>query len=271
MRRKVISAMMVLFGIGLAFGGEVPVKPFKVDEHTLFLCHFDREGFVADYARGKREPLDVKNVDLDEGKFGNCISISKEREDVGKAVCLRYSLKDNINLERGTLEFWICPQTDLTNLPLPTYFLIFSIDCYNPQTKGYGFGYSRFTQWGSFQVSLYDHSIEINRRRVDFFSPIKKWKAYEWHYIKIIWSKEGCGLYIDGKRAEGDLYYYAEDKKNDIKEKRTKLFIPYPVGIEGDVENLTLIIGPNKEEHSFGYCIDELRISDIVRKEKKRK
>ena len=268
---RITKILVVVFSLSLGnsfiFAEGVPTKPFEVDEHTLFLCHFDKEDFTADYAKGEKEPLKVENVYLDEGKFGNCLCIEKGKEDKDKAMRITYSLKDNINLKQGTIEFWIAPHTDLNILPLPTYFQVYNIGMYNPETRSYGFGYCRFNQWGSLQVVLSDTMLggkgtASRGRRVDFNLPVKKWRAYEWHYIKITWGEKGCAMYVDGELAKGEWSYRGKENAKGSGE----FFLPYPLGIDNSKVKLhSFIIGPDKNQYGFGYSIDELRISDIIR------
>ena len=57
MSKKVIIGVVGLVAIvivGICFSQ--PLKPYEVDKHTLFLCHFDK-GAEADYSKGTPTPL----------------------------------------------------------------------------------------------------------------------------------------------------------------------------------------------------------------------
>ena len=225
---------------------------FEIDEHTLFLCHYNKS-LDADYAKGDPSHHGVAFL-TEQGRYGKALDASSE----GGYQGLSYQTEGNINPDEGTLEMWVKMKFTVKEavLETPLTFLPPSKrEKVKPKLK-YGRCYffscrnnpeNQFFLYLGETMHLFFYEVKNGggtwSSRTVGTDLSRDWRKDEWHHIAVTWSKSAgkkC-LFIDGKLVnEG---------------KTTGLCTPFTEMAVGS------FMGRWKAE----AVIDEVRISDIVR------
>lgn len=156
---------------------------------TTFLVHYN-SGTNADFALGSPIP-GISNGTLIENGL-----ISKGMI-VDSSDSLTYRTSSNFNKPKGTIEFWLKPQWNGSDIATRSFFVAwfdssnyFKIDTrIISNTKSIAF----WTQSSGIQKGL-------------IYAPITLWNANEWHHIAVTWGPIGRKLYLDGVLKSSDSY-----------------------------------------------------------------
>jgi hypothetical protein len=155
------------WGEACSFGG-----PYKDDEHTSLLLHFD-----GSYTGELGETGAHHGTTFTTGRFGQGVLIDE-------TDTLTYTVEGNINYEQGAIEFWLQPTWDGDDLDNHT--LIW---------------------WGEGDIFLHLRKDGISNLVFDRFyedgscgAPhnVADWQAGEWHHLAITWKGPKMALYEDG-------------------------------------------------------------------------
>ncbi len=240
-------------------------EPFAVDDHTLFLAHFD-QSLKADFAKGNPTPqAGAASITSDHGgKFGEGV-ICKDgsaTDPAGKSIQFQpfsYERKGNLDLAKGTVEFWT-RLDDVGRLPASKLRLRYFFDLPTSEKDGAG-NTVRVTilqteaEGGSvvyvFPGTLIESGPDAGKLASDLV-PVS-WKAGEWHHVAVTWNDTQLVLFVDGKSSQplplrGGLF---GGSKSALEALAGTFLI-------GGLLNADTTIAP-------GGVIDELRISDNVR------
>ena len=225
-------------------------KP-KLDEHTLFLVHFNK-GFEADYSRGDGKPLPRDNrggAVLVSGKFGRALRVPRN------AFGLAYSAEKNIAPRRGTVEFRVrgafpAPTADdQVKFCLP----FFAAGC--DQT---GLGVFR---------DQYNHLTclvaEGYRSKISLSFPCEDQNRIadgHWHHLAATWDEQHAAFFLDGRRAA-----FTEKPVYPTVGNWTTGIIAVGYAIDADYYYASSSDKAAFVPKSAQGDIDELRISDVVR------
>ena len=169
------------------------------DPHLLFHASYD-DGFDADHARGQAKatvlstPEGIPAPELVEGVKGRAAKV------LGGG--LNYALPGNLELEAGTIEFWLKPvdwdgTDDLmhfffsTNVKPKGHMIIYRY-LRTKKPKSGIFGKLAFYLRGGLPEDE-KHSLVIPHSTVS-----DKWKRGQWHHVAGTWGKREARLYVDG-------------------------------------------------------------------------
>lgn len=259
---RFISAIFVacIAALLLPNGAVQAAGAFSVDDHTLFLAHYDN-GIDADFAKGDKKGAGYAEVDP-EGKFGGALKAVSGAAIVDgyprNFVAPGYRVKGNLNPECGTLEMWI--KTTYSEKANPG----------NPS----GYAFYRFMQLKRDEVK----DEKTDRYKILFMVTEKDYKpgarvlmiftggtksvnaaaggfADKWTHYALTWEKGVVTLFINGTRFasmtnDNGMLYLVPDVDND------KFYIGGTV--------ISDLHGADYGSNA-NSLIDELRISDNVR------
>lgn len=221
------------------------------DEHTLFLAHFDT-GPVADFSVGSPHPEGV--VSLTEGKSGKALSaplglISFEESTAPITTGIQYPSDGNLNLETGTIEFWVRLYSSILDTTEQSPKLRYLVSCGKHTNANHGFALvlSHFDQKAGTPYSLiWTRANGAEKEKSFAINAQPQWQPGEWHHVAASWSPTEDVLFMDGKCAG-----------------RVKT-------TEGmDLVGSNLALGANHYHGHVADCaLDEVRISDYVRYDK---
>ena len=228
----------------------LPQKP-KVDQHTLFLAHFN-QGFEADFARGDGKPLKRDNRGgalLAPGRFGRALSVPRG------AFGIAYATEKNIDARQGTVEFWVRGKfprptaADPQKVSLP----FFTAGC---DQTGLGIFRSQYNHVGCVVNEGYKGTMSLvfsnaGENRID---------DGKWHHLAVTWDAEHAALFLDGRRkawTEKPVYPSVGNWTNG------SMAVGYAIDSDyyyaGSSDKAGFVPKSAQGE------IDELRISDVVR------
>ena len=240
----------------LANAGEIWQKPFKADEHTIALYHFDEVSGsgAADSSRNRNKGrlwgLERQPVPLwVEGKFGEALEFDGHFGWLDIPERAYYVGMNNL-----TVEAWVFiydPEESSSSNSLGEII----------STPGYSLRMTKDSTRLEFTVYT-DGPVDKNRGMV-ISKPIE---FEEWHHIAGTYDGKYCHLFIDGKladekqvAAEGNVKAVMKGRKPDGQhDSPSTLRVYSPVSIGGGVNPINAVI-------------DEVRISDCVRYKLKKK
>lgn len=185
-----VAASVVTLGLVAACSAQ-PAQPYKPDQHTLLLCHFDGTA-RADYARGSALPRGEGEL-VSAGRFGGALSL-------GQFSRVSYPGNDgNINCAQGAIEFWLRPHWDGNDGAVRSFF----------GASGAKHNYINITKLGDKHGALRDKlGVSVCSRPagaekdnyVFANADVSHWKRGEWHHIAAAWGGGEARLYFDGKQ-----------------------------------------------------------------------
>ncbi len=201
----------------------VPAEAPRRDRHTMLLAHFDDEAsWNADYARADPTEVGVGQIIPVPGRFGKGAIVTDvtERKSVYSADGvqpdrLMYPGLDNLNFQKGTLEFWAqsSVQESIWSDGKEHWFVVLFPERSRMLAR-YGMSphaiVLRKTTDDEFELKLMDERFAMYRSyesltRTDKGSwlrlPVSKLDAAAWHHILISWDLRGEGrlwLTVDG-------------------------------------------------------------------------
>ena len=222
-----------------------PAAPYKTDEYTLTLLHFDEgEGTVAQDASGRGNNADLEGSPNEPtwykpGRFGACLALDGKNADEDGD---KKGDADGLILQKGgsidpdgsgfTVELWV----NHKNLIGKQYYLA-----------------SAGNSVGRYVFQSVGNGVEIM-----FLVDKEKWSRVHvtnvltvgvWHHVAFTYDKKFLRVYIDGVEKER---------------------VPAEGKIPGDSRNHSACIGHDWDRNpnsirSFAGMIDELRVSNIAR------
>ncbi|MFO8016916.1 MAG: right-handed parallel beta-helix repeat-containing protein [Candidatus Woesearchaeota archaeon] len=214
----------------------------SADSHTTFLAHFDNSSsFNADYAAGMNETIAADVKSSSNAIHGRSVS---NNDDEGKVT---YNASGNIDMSKGTIEFWYNPQQLPKEVGGSVLFEAWnSSHRYFRVSRGYEVVYPKFYREDAILVDItYNESYAFQMK----YNPPFELKRNTWHHIAYSYDlgNADCRLYFDGYLAEAN-------RSCDIGP-----FIPsnFSVGMNDDSKNT--------DYPRIRGSIDELRISDTQR------
>ena len=233
---------MVVFLAAFLIVAAPPDAPFAVDAQTLLLVHFDHS-LAADDARG--EPLPSGAAGLGEGRFGQAAGFRRGLALGADGVRLpfeapAYPAADNLNPDRGTLEFWFRPAF---SEPLDEHgrYLHYLLDARRGTAEGIvlllirGADGQRTFQFWEKQGEEPESGLTVD---------VADWQPGVWRHIALTWDGPSRALWFDGQRV-------AEHEGG-----------PERLSVVSDVLRFGSV--PWDAHYADGW-FDELRISDGVR------
>ncbi len=168
-------------------------SPPQVDDHTLFLAHFN-EGFDADYAAGD-PAAEVNGAELvAEGKWGGAVRF-------GDGQDLSFDTAGNLDMAAGTLMFWFKPDWQ-SGAPNSHALLSMNLDGDPP-------GYFVLSQgwWESSGGVGRMYFVLDNQSYMhcstQAWSNMDAEELGRWHHVALTWTEGARGvmaLYLDGDR-----------------------------------------------------------------------
>ncbi|CAG0936462.1 tRNA(Glu)-specific nuclease WapA [Thermoflexales bacterium] len=194
--------------------------PYTPDDQTLLLLHFD-----GDYAGAQGEAGVASGTTFTtSGQYAD--GVVMDATDT-----LTYPTANNLNLERGAIEFWIQPNWHGNDGQAYTFFEAGSGEWYNRlRIMKDGANNLRFMVWNNNQETGVGYNID-------------HWLAGEWHHVAVGWEESEIVLFTDGERRDSSGTAQLPDT------------LP-----------TTISVGSNTEQtEQANATLDELRISDIPR------
>lgn len=209
-----MKTFAVLLSVLVALARSVSAGPFTEDAHTLFLAHFDKS-LLADVARGDPKPTAGAAAITagNGGRFGEGVICKPgpAKDASGQTIQFAqfaYALKDNIELARGTLEFWTRID-DLGNvLPEKTRLrYLFDIPSKEKDSAGNLVRVTIVMTERDGKQTLYVFPGTLIEKGVhtgkgDSLSEPVTWSQGEWHHVAITWDGDKLGLFLDGKAGQ---------------------------------------------------------------------
>lgn len=163
-----------------------------VGGRTLFLAHYDGDTADADFAAGSPTASGAPGyavagiTAVDEGRWGRALDL--RAPDGGRCA---YEALQNLDIRRGTVDFWYCFDEDRANMYHPLF------GWYNPPGTHDDGAFALYTQDGLMTFDVYAPSSPAQAGyRVD---------VGKWHHAEINWDcSDGNGrstynVYIDGR------------------------------------------------------------------------
>ena len=164
----VAPAGVAWWGEPCTFGG-----PYVVDEHTMLLLHFD-----GSYTGDQGEVGTASGTSFEPGQYGQGVLI--DADDT-----LTYTTESNLNLNAGTIEFWVRSNFDSAGAGVHTLF-----ETEDPWDIG---GIQIATGGGTVGWIIWTRdSVAAVHTPVD-------WRAGEWHHVAAAWQQHEMWLFVDGR------------------------------------------------------------------------
>ncbi|MFX0188841.1 MAG: glycosyl hydrolase 53 family protein [Candidatus Hodarchaeota archaeon] len=163
-----------------------------VDEpYTIFLAHFN------DTLKSEEDedPLIASGLSYSEGKFGKGVLVNGS-----DMAALSYNITNNLNLEKGTIEFWVKLEEDLSDATKLCFFFDYVMTAVPNVTR-----LSILVDPNSHKV--YAFSVINDTYYAAMPSRVQDWKAGEWHHICLTWGEERARLYLDGIEEAAAPYF----------------------------------------------------------------
>jgi len=240
-RKKRIFGLMILLGVFLLLCGQLLAEEdeFSVDEHTLFLVHFNK-GLKADFAKGDPNPVGNASITSGgKGRFKEAVVLSKVPNpfSVMPISSIQYKTKDNFPVgEEGTIEFYFYL---LNSLDFTGYGRVnlFSMVGEEGDSKAMYIFFDRSNDKDKPPSPLYFWVNNLPESQTSCAFSMERIKKETWYHLAVSWNKAEVRLFLNGE-------LLGRAKK-----------IPFP---------------PLASTMEFGGwyfqgLIDEIRISDICR------
>lgn len=151
--------------------------PYEPDEHTLLLLHFDGE-----YTGAQDELGTATGTAFVEGYYGQGVSIDN-------SDTLTYTTMGNLNVETGTVEFWVRPNWDGDDGQMHILFETGDTSSSGIQIGKDGVGTLQFILWTSTEHNAVIHNVS-------------DWQSGKWHHLAASWQNNEMSLFIDGRRRD---------------------------------------------------------------------
>lgn len=213
---KILPVLFVFVGYA-AMPSASHAGEFVVDTNTLFLAHFNKST-DADFANGS--PSHSRGTGgLSRGgggKYGEALvcqtgTVTTPSGDSATYQQMAFSLDDNLDLRKGTLEFWLkCDFSKKAAGPNGLkLFYLFDIPSHLKNQSG---NQRRMTVVvrevleGDGKTKRYFHyfaGMELQSRINSEGVPIE-WKAGEWHHVAVTWNDKEAALFLDGAKQGTD-------------------------------------------------------------------
>jgi hypothetical protein len=250
------GSLVLLAFLGLAcLPSTSQAGEFVVDTNTLFLAHFNSTT-DADFANGTPK-LSRGASGLTRGgggKYGEALvckdgMITSPMGDPVKFMQLCFALDDNLDLGKGTLEFWIkCSfSRKVTDLGHPSLYYLFDIPTKVKDANGVQKRMSLVVRETE-DAKRFFHCF-LGEIGVDNAKGLKiDWQAGEWHHVAVTWDHAEGHLFLDG-----------------VKGSSTPLSNGIFGSERGICEGVFWVGGLSNSGDVHDGLIDELRISSSVR------
>lgn len=254
---SILSMILVLGGF-FSFALSAQAGEFVEDANTLFLSHFD-EKVDANVAHGNTEHVRGASglTQGGGGKYGEAMicksgMVTSPKGDSVQFSPLAFSLDDNMNLGKGTLEFWMkCDFSRTAQDPAnPALYYLFDIPTKVMNSTG---------QLKRMVLVIRETSDGNRYFHFGFGTEGEKkgedghkidWKADEWHHVAVTWDDVEGHLFLDGADVGTvPLHNGVLDLDRDACE---------GVFVVGGLQY-------SSPDQTFSGAIDEFRISDNVR------
>ncbi len=238
--RHVVALAMMLSASG--------VWALEVDEHTLFLCHFDGTA-EASFSVGSPHPEGVAG--FAEGRWGQALSAPLGLLPFAQSVAplttgVQYATAGNLNLQQGTVELWVRVYGDITATTeqSPKLRYLVSSGRYTGGNHGFALVLSHFDgKPGQPYMLLWTRQNGSDKANTWSVSCRPQWQPGQWHHVAATYSPAEDRLYVDGKQVG-----------------RTA------TGEAMDLIGANFSVGASIYHSGVSDCaIDELRLSDTVR------
>ncbi len=163
----------------------------------IFHASFDKYNAHADFAKGDPKSNLTTSLELRSTK-----GISKSALLLEKGETCNYPVKGNLDMNAGTISFWLTPLNwDWTTKRFTNLFSVSAGTVKNPQKNRFNMSiYVPGPYCGGGGVGFYcQFGIRKHTGFRQFYvgAPLK-WKPGEWHKIDCAWDSKNMKLYIDG-------------------------------------------------------------------------
>ncbi|MFW5867408.1 MAG: LamG-like jellyroll fold domain-containing protein, partial [Armatimonadota bacterium] len=182
--------MRTIFGVvALTFVASAVVAQTPIDRYATFVASFDN-AVQPDYAAGDWRAAVSGEAELVEGRFGKALHIPDGRS-------VEFSADQKINLEAGTVEFWLLWTEELATAE--SSVSIFGM--VTPEAGNYvNFNKISPTRLGMPVKQGPPGEGEWTWQRVDV-DPTD-WETPSWHHFAGVWEGGITALYVDGELTE---------------------------------------------------------------------
>lgn len=163
------------------------------DTDALLLCRFDggtgHGGMDADFARGGAKASSVSGCALVSGKQGQAVRIGAGGE-VGR---LYYPAEGNIDVRRGTIEFWIKLNWDSTQNTSRLKRVWFDVGGSKSRDRIYVHSRDYKLTFAVCDSAGVTHSV--------YSTSFPNWTAGDWHHVACTWglAKKAMTIRVDGR------------------------------------------------------------------------
>lgn len=185
---KIIVSLFLCIAGGLSYAG--------IDDGLMFYCNYDGSADAV-FSVGDKTAKYAVTPEFQAGVRGQALvigGIPKDKQNIEGGVPKQsqiarncyYSPDKNINIEKGTISFWVNP-----------------ID-WDGNTKGFNILFYTLAGRNSFQIYKFwsGGKLFFLRGEQDKWTIIQNslraWKTGQWHHIAVTWSKEELKMFIDG-------------------------------------------------------------------------
>lgn len=214
---------------------ELPVRIHKrqVSPELLFKADFDGTA-NATFAKGKGTPLEAKGLSFEPGLAGQAVRISGRAKSL-----LRYSIKDNIDPDRGTIALWVKRDWNfsLKRQPWRTLFAF----PWPGDVAGGRVGSGALWFW-FFGETLRGDQSDIEDRYKTCSLPTND----AWVHLVYAWDEEGVRLFVNGRRSvnksDSESPMSTALRLANLIQCERNEFTEFTVGSRGDAERLDGLI-----------------------------
>lgn len=197
---------------------EASAEP-KVGGEIIFAASFN-DDFTGENSQGKVEPLNKVKAEQADGKFGKAAKFS----EAGGAG-IEYPLIGNIELKKGKIDVWICPDFSPEDNQARSIFEIRGIKDKAKKLEVNSLGLMKM-QYDQLRAYIYDRDGKLHRAYLD--KPAMK--PGEWYHIEMSWDMEnpldnGKYIKLSFNGSSETVQYGLADRKIEFESKDTKFRI----------------------------------------------
>jgi len=184
-----VTAMLCLTGIlcitivvfGAPFAKVLAERFFSQKKSAGLVLHFDGSYSGEDGELGFESGLSFVP-----GRRGKGVLIDQEDS-------LYYPIEDNINQDRGALEFWLKPTWEGDDGGSYVFF----------EVGDEWFNRMRIIKDGAnnFRFMVWSSEVEY-----DAACSVAEWSANEWHHVRAVWEDGNIFLYLDGENCDTQTF-----------------------------------------------------------------